>query len=121
MNKAVTRRIVIVGAAAVAVAGLAVVEGPKLLRKRHAPSPYDDLLDKLDDRDACAQVGEEVLAGRAGFDPAKVAADLRQRLRFHRLSSACTEDAATGKMAEAGGWVLPETLAFLCALAAKAG
>jgi hypothetical protein len=120
VNKAVTRRIVIIGAATAVAAGLAVVEGPKLLRKRHAPSPYDDLLDKLDDRDACAQIGEEALAGRTGFDPAKVAADLRRRLRFRRLSSACTEDAAAGRVTETGGWVLPETLALLCALAAKA-
>jgi hypothetical protein len=121
MNKAFTRRVVVIGVATVAAAGVAAVEGPKLLKPRHAPSPYDDLLDRLDDRDAAAQIGEAVLAGRTGFDAAKVAEKLRKKLRFRRLSRVNAEDAAAYRVVEANGWILPETLALLCALAAKTG
>jgi hypothetical protein len=121
MNKAFTRRAIIIGAGTVAVIGVAAVEGPRLLRPRHAPSPYDDLFDKLDDRDACAQIGEPLLAGYTAFDAENVAKDLRLRLKHKSLAEVVQKDAETGHVAEAGGWVIPETLAQLCALAAKAG
>lgn len=121
MNKAWTRRTIVLSVAAVAVTATAVVEGPKLLRKRHAPSPYDDLLALLDDRDACAQIGETMLAGKTNFNPAAVAADLRERLKGASLAEVAVAESAAGKVAEAGRWVMPEVLALLCALAAKAG
>jgi len=120
MNQGFTRRAIIIGVAAVAVVGVAVVEGPRLLRKRHAPSPYDDLLAKLDDRDADAQIGEAVLAGNAGFDAGAVATDLRGRLRHKDLAEVAQAEAVSGRVVETNGWIMPETLALLCALAAKA-
>jgi hypothetical protein len=113
------RQIVIAGALA-AVGAAAVLEGPKLLKKRYAPSPYDDLLALLDDRDADAQLGEAVLAGRVDFDPDATAAALRARIAKRGLSAVVEEDAEQGRIVEANGWVLPQTLALLCALAAKA-
>jgi hypothetical protein len=116
----ITRRDTIIvagGAAALVVAG---VGGRFLLRKRHAPSPYDDLLILLEDRDAAAQIGETVLAEVDDFDPKAASDDLRARIGKRPLASILAEDAAKGRVVEAAGWVLPETLGLLCALAAKA-
>lgn len=120
MKNILTRRNVLVGAGTVAVAAGAVVGGRYVFKKRYAPSPYDDLLAKLNDRDAAAQLGETVLADMDDFDGKAIADDLRGRLRTQTLAQAMAQDAADGRVAEAGGWVLPETLALLCALAAKA-
>jgi hypothetical protein len=116
----ITRRNAIIaagGTAAVAVLG---VGGRLLLRKRHAPSPYDDLLAMLDDRDADAQIGEMVLGEVEEFEPKAMADDMRARIAKRPLSAVMAEDAAQNRLVEAGGWVLPETLGLLCALAAKA-
>lgn len=120
MSKVISRRSVLAGAAVIVVAaGAAVIEGPKLLRPRHAPSPYDDLLDLLDNRDAAAQIGEAVLAGKPDFDIAKTAGDLRVRLKGKKLADVVAEEAAAHRVVEVGGWVMPKALAQLCALAAK--
>jgi hypothetical protein len=105
------------GAAAILAAGLG---GRFLLRKRHAPSPYDDLLSLLDDRDADAQIGETVLAEVEEFEPKAMADELRTRLGGRPLAAVLVEDTVQNRVVEAGGWVLPETLGLLCALAAKA-
>ncbi len=119
MKAYLTRRNVLIGGGVVAAGGLA-VGGRYLLRKRHAPSPYDDLLALLDDRDADAQIGETVLAELDDFDPKLVADDVRTRVEGRPLAQVVTEDAVEGRVVEAGGWIMPETLALLCALAAKA-
>ncbi len=105
------------GAAAVIAAG---VGGRLLLRKRYAPSPYDDLLALLEDRDAAAQIGETVLAEVDEFEPTAMAEQLRKHIAGRPLSVVTAEDAADARIVEGGGWVLPETLALICALAAKA-
>lgn len=119
MNKKLTRRAVL-GGAVVVVAGVAVVTGPKLLRKRHAPSPYDDLLAQLDDRDAGAQIGEAVLAGQKNFNAVAVADTARKRLKGRKLADYSVQEATEGHVVEVSGWVVPETLSMLYALAAKA-
>jgi hypothetical protein len=119
MREYLTRRNILIGSGAVAAAGLA-VGGRYLLRKRHAPSPYDDLLALLNDRDADAQIGETVLAELGEFEPLRVADDVRARVEGRTLAQVVAEDAAEGRILEAGGWVIPGTLALLCALAAKA-
>lgn len=113
------RDTIIAGAGAVALVA-AGVGGKLLLRKRHAPSPYDDLLGLLDDRDAGAQIGETVLAEVEEFDPTVMADELRNRIAKRPLAEVLADDAEQGRVVEAGGWVLPETLGLLCALAAKA-
>ncbi len=105
--------------------GLAVVVGGGvggrfLLRKRYAPSPYDDLLTQLDDRDAAAQIGETVLAEVEEFEPKTMADELRKHIAGRPLSAVSRQDADDARLVEAGGWVLPETLGLICALAAKA-
>ena len=120
MKELFTRRRILIGAGgAVVLAGTA-FEGSRLLRKRHAPTPYDDLMSQLDDRDADAQIGEAVLANIEDFDAKSIAADVRARLAHKTLAQAVSDDAAKGRLLEARGWVVPETLGLLCALAAKA-
>ena len=120
MKELLTRRNILIGAGGVAVLAAAAFEGRRLLRKRYAPSPYDDLLALLDDRDANAQIGEAVLADIDDFDAKTVADELRQRIAKRPLAQVMREDVGEERVAEAGGWVMPETLALLCALAAKA-
>lgn len=115
-----TRRQAVLGGAVAAIAGGLVAIGPVLLRKRYAPSPYDDLLALLDNRDADAQIGEAILADKNDFDADAVAAALRARIGKRPLPDVMADDAAEGRVVEADGWLLPETLALLCALAAKA-
>lgn len=117
--KITRRRALIAGGGIVAVAA-AGVGGRMLLRKRYAPSPYDDLLDLLEDRDAAAQIGETVLAEVEEFEPKTLADELRTRIAKRPLAVVMAEDATEGRVVEGGGWVLPETLGLLCALAAKA-
>ena len=120
MKELFTRRRILIGAGGAAVLAAAAFEGSRLLRKRYAPSPYDDLLALLDDRDADAQIGEAVLAEIDDFDAKAVSADVRERIGKRSLSQVMIEDAGDGRVLEANGWVMPETLALLCALAAKA-
>ena len=105
------------GAAAIAVGGVA-MRG--LVRRRFAPTPYDDLIALVSDRDGAAQIGETVLAEVADFEPVVLAASLRKHIAGRPLAAVVLDDAAAGRLVEGGGWVLPETLGLICALAAKA-
>ena len=108
-------------ASALALIGVAAVGGGAyelgLLRKHYAA--YDDLLRALDDPETAKRVGAAVLAETPGFDAVKIAADLRARIGGKSLSDVLASDLQQGRVVEAQGWVLPETLALLCALAAK--
>lgn len=119
MRKISRRDLAIYGGslAAVAAGGVAV---RSLLRPRFAPTPYDDLIALLADRDGGAQIGETVLAGSEDFEPIALAARLRQHIAGRTLASVLGADAAAGRLIEAGDWVLPETLGLICGLAAKA-
>ncbi|HEY6577738.1 MAG TPA: hypothetical protein VIY09_00320 [Rhizomicrobium sp.] len=110
----------VLGAAGLAIVAVAVVESPRLFTPAHAPSPFDDLLAQLPDRENAARLGGAFLATAQDFDAVRVARALRERLAHRPLSAALQADVAAGRMAEAHGWVLPETLVLLCGLAAKA-
>jgi hypothetical protein len=109
------------GAAGLAIAGVAAVEVPKLFAPHHPPSRYDDLLVRLPDRDSAAVIGAAYLAGKRGFDAARAAQELRRQLASLSIAAVLESDLAQAHMAEARGWVLPETLLALCALASRAG
>jgi hypothetical protein len=119
MSKLSRRQIMAAGGGTVAVVA-AGVGARLLLRKRYAPTPYDDLIAKLEDRDAGAQIGEMVLAEVEDFDPVALSSGLRSRIAGRKLAAVVSEDASSGRLVEGGGWVLPETLGLICALAAKA-
>jgi hypothetical protein len=111
------------GVAAVALGAAALVawQAPALLSPRYAPTPFDDLLSRLPDRDNARRLGAAVLAGQKSFDARATAARLRTRIGDSSLGDTVTADLNQGRLAEIHGWVLPETLTSLCALAAKAG
>jgi hypothetical protein len=113
-----TRRGVIVGAtgllAAVA-AGL--YRFTDLFVKHYPPTPYDDLLAQVVDREQAAILGRQVAGD---FDVPREAAGLRTRLAGSTLLSAAESDIATGRLAEVDGWLVPQVVARLSALAARA-
>ncbi|HEV2561809.1 MAG TPA: hypothetical protein VGT78_06680 [Rhizomicrobium sp.] len=108
-------------ASALALIGVAAVGGGAyefgLFRKHF--SKYGDLLNALDNPDNAEQVGSAVLATMPDFDAVKTAGDLRTRIGKKSLADVLIADAQANRVIEASGWVLPETLALLCALAAK--
>jgi hypothetical protein len=108
------------GAAGVVIAGIALVEAPKLFVARHSPSPYDDLLEQLPDRESAARIGAAFLGGQPRFDAVATARTLRAQLASHSIAVLLENDVVQAHVAEAHGWVLPETMLALCALAAKA-
>lgn len=118
--KPIQRRQILVGGAMFVGAVAGGVGGRMLLRKRYAPTPYDDLIALVEDRDGAAQIGETVLAELKDFEPVALANDLRRRIAARPLPTVLTEDASKARLVEAGGWVLPESLGLICALAAKA-
>lgn len=99
-------------AAAAAVAG-AVYEVPRLFKHR-ATGEYADLVNLLDEPDQAAVVGRAVQDDSIKEE----AAGLRATLKDRRLVDVLDGDLAQARLAEADGWVLPQTLATLCALAA---
>ncbi|HEY3637166.1 MAG TPA: hypothetical protein VGK90_03360 [Rhizomicrobium sp.] len=112
---------VLAGGAVVAVAGAALWEAPKFLASRHPASPYDDLLAQLPDRENAIRIGAAFLGTQPGFDAVKTAQALREKLASHNLQAVLENELAKAQVGEAHGWVLPQTLIALCALAAKAG
>ena len=111
----------LLASAGIAVVGLAVIEAPHLLRPRYAPTPFDDLLAQLSDREAAIRLGAAYLSAQHSFNVQTTARSLRQRLSGTSFAAALDADLARGSLVEAHGWILPETLVFLCALAARAG
>jgi hypothetical protein len=112
------RRDVIAGVAAMGVALAAgVYRFTDLIEKHYLPTPYDDLLGKLTDRKQAAKLGAKV---SGGFDMQSQVARLRAVLQSHSLTEAADADIAASRMVEIDGWVLPQTVAWLSALAAKA-
>ncbi|MBA2588424.1 MAG: hypothetical protein H0U98_07335 [Alphaproteobacteria bacterium] len=111
------RRTVIAGVAA---AGTAVAAGlyrfTDLFVKRYPPTPYDDLLVQLVDRRQAARLGTHV-AGAP--DAAHLAAQLRAALKPGSLGVTAEAEVAAGRTMEVDGWVLPQTIAQLSALASK--
>ena len=106
--------------AGVAAAGAAVAAGlyrfTDLFVKHYAPSPYDDVLVALADREQAAKFGASV----PGMPDANaLAVKLRASLKPGGLGAAARADAGAGRVIEVDGWVVPQSVALLSALAAK--
>ena len=101
-------------------AGAAVAAGlyrfTDLFVKHYAPTPYDDVLAQLVDRQQAVKLGAAV-PGK--LDAKSLAAQLRDRLKSGGLTAAAESDVAAGRLLEADGWLLPESVALLSALAAR--
>lgn len=106
--------------AGVAAAGAAVAAGlyrfTDLFVKHYPPTPYDDVLTALVDREQAARFG--ALASGT-LDANGLAARLRPMLKSGELAEAAKADIAADRLVEVGGWVVPQTVALLSALAAK--
>jgi hypothetical protein len=115
------RRVVIGGVAALGAAVLAGVgyEASRLLGKHYPPTPYDDLLALLPEREAAKAVGAAFLKDHPDFTAKAAAAVLRKHIGKQKLDALLQDEIASGALTEAGHWVVPQTLAGLCALVAK--
>jgi hypothetical protein len=116
-----SRRSVLLGTAGAGVLAAAALgyEAVRLLVPRHLPSPFDDLLALLPDRDAASEVGFAYLAEHPRFEATAIARSLRMEIASRPLASVLQGEIAQARLAEAGHWLMPETLALLSALAAK--
>jgi hypothetical protein len=106
--------------ASAAAAGVAVAAGlyrfTDLFVKHYAPTPYDDVLAALVDREQAVRFGARV-AGT--FDASGLAERLRAILKAGGLGAAVKADIAADRLIEVDGWVVPQSVALLSALAAK--
>lgn len=118
-QKRISRRTMVAGGGIAAALGATALglTLPRWLGRRYAPTPYDDLLAALVDRDAAAQVGTVARASLPAFSARAAARELRQRFEQRNLAEVIDADIKQGRMAEVGGWVLPDSLAQLCTLA----
>jgi hypothetical protein len=110
------RRGVIAGLVAASVAVAAGLHRfTNLFVKHYPPTPYDDVLAALVDRDQAAKLGAAV-PGR--LEPQSLAARLRANLA-PGLAAAAQGDVAADRMTEVDGWLLPQSVAWLAALASR--
>lgn len=104
----------------VAAAGAVVAAGlyrfTDLFAKHYPPTPYDDVLAALVDRQEAVKFGALVRDAPA---PGALAARLRGALKPQGLTGAARSDIAAGRLVEVEGWLVPESVALLSALAAK--
>jgi hypothetical protein len=113
----ISRRGFAFGAAALAVLGAAGLNYRRLLGPWYAPTPYDDLLHQIVDRRPAAILGKTVARTIPHFNKDALAARLRQP--GFALERRAHGDAAAGRLVEAGGWIVPESVALYSALAAQ--
>ena len=122
-NRHIARRSLLLGGlAGLGLAALALFgyEAPRLLAPRYPRTPYDDLFARLADRHNAILVGSAVLAEKNGFNAQQTAHALRMRLKTETLADIVEKDLSDGHVIEVRGWILPSSLAALCALAASA-
>jgi hypothetical protein len=117
----ISRRRVTLGAAAVGVAaaGATWVKFYHPFGAHYAPTPYDDVLEHLDDRAAAIRLGRVALAGMPHFDLKAAVAQLRAHFWAKPVGNTVLEDAQNGRLHTVAGWVMPQSLVLLCAVAAK--
>lgn len=115
------RRFIVGGAAGVSASIIAGVFAPRWFAKRYPPTPCDDLLSLLDDREAAKKIGQQFLKDYPNFTAAKAARALRQHIGRRTPEAVLESEIANGQLTEASHWVMPQTLVGLCALAAKMG
>lgn len=122
-KSAIARRPVLSGLVGLAaLAGIAALEAPRLFSgifgRRYPPTAFDDLLTLLPDRENAILLGAALTRTRPLMDVRGTAERLRRKIGGHSLAAAIADDLEHGRFVEAQGWLLPESLAELCALAA---
>ena len=104
------------GALAAAVAAGA-VWALKPAPKHYPPTPYDDLLARLDDRDWAAKFGAAAQKALPDYRPQAAASRLHGLMGNGTLRTAALRDAGVGRVVEVNGWLVPESAALMAALA----
>jgi hypothetical protein len=120
-QRQLSRRTMVAGGGIAAALG-AIAVGltlPRWFGPRYAPSPYDDLMGALVDREQAARLGFAARAALPHFSARAAARELRQRFEQRNLAEVLDADIREGRIAEVGGWLLPDSLAQLCTLAAN--
>jgi hypothetical protein len=105
------------GAGVLAVGAIA-YESWRLLARHYPPTPYDDLLSLLPDREAARRLGGAFLSEHTNFTARYAANALRKHIAGRPLPDVLSSEIAERALTEAGHWLVPETWAGLCALAA---
>jgi len=114
------RRGVIAGALGLgAMAAASLYRFTDIFVKHYPPTPYDDVLSKLDDRTQAAKLGAAALKQQPDFDAAGSAQRLRAALEHGNFREVVLADAETGRVQLVDGWVLPQSVVVLSAIAAK--
>jgi hypothetical protein len=103
-----------VAAAAVAAAGGAVWRS-HLFGPHYPPTPYDDLLGQIADREPARIFGQAALEAMPGATAPSLARTLRGQAT---LAVSAASDGAQDRVMEVNGWVVPESVARFAALAA---
>ena len=88
----------------------------RVFAKHYPPTPYDDLLSQIDDREPA------ILFGRVARNSLPGAATLAAQLRRdgRTLSQRAAAEAGEAQIIEVAGWVVPQSVALYAALAAQA-
>jgi hypothetical protein len=86
-----------------------------LFGRYYPPTPYDDLLKQIADREPARIFGQAALRTMPDTNAASLARTLRGQ---GSLAARATSDPAEGQVAEISGWVVPESVARYAALAA---
>ena len=101
-------------------AGIVVAAGAawkfRLFGKHYPPTPYDDLLSQIEDREPAILFGRTARKDLPG--PALLAAQLRRDGRT--LASRAVAEPGEAQVTEVAGWIVPQSVALYAALAAQA-
>jgi hypothetical protein len=111
------RRLIVGGLTAIGVGvmGVYTLKTVGYMRRAHNRQ-FDDLVSLIWNREDAERIGLIVLDADGQFEPWNVAPQLRRRIGRRKLPDVVLEDAREGRLVEANGWVIPETLALLSAL-----
>jgi hypothetical protein len=86
-----------------------------LFGPHYPPTPYDDLLNQIADREPARVFGGAALKTMPGTNAAGLAGMLRGQ---GTLAAAAASDPAKDRVTEVSGWVVPKSVARYAALAA---
>ena len=86
-----------------------------LFGPHYPPTPYDDLLGQIADREPARIFGQAALDAMPGATVASLARTLRGQ---GALAALAASDPARDRVTEVSGWVVPESVARYAALAA---